>query len=202
MSNPAAGGLVFVATYQWVTKDTVTPSAQVEEALDDALNYVQDEIDRTLPLGSYTETLRVYRNGTVFPKAAPIVSVQNPAIGQVSVQGAGIYIGLVDPTPVVNWTDWSGAVPAQATVTYTGGYTVDGVAGPILPIKLRNALCRVAFNLLHPAQLPEVPVGANSVHVGDVGYSGKTLRTFDPIDDGIRRDLKRYRRTQFLGWQT
>lgn len=190
-----ARGLVSVYTYRLVTSDTVSGVSAVAEALDDALALIEERLDRTLPHGVHTETLRVSSTGMVYPKASPVTAVSIPAVSASSIQGAGVLVGLVDLYPVVNWSD---ATPAVATVTYEGGYTIDGATGTTkLPVKLRNAICRTAYNALHAAPLVGVPAGATSVHVGDAGFSGNVLRALDPLDDGILRDIRGYRR-QFV----
>lgn len=198
MADPAAGGLVYVATYRTVTGDTTTPSAQVETALDDALTLIQERLNgRVLPHGTYTETLRLSRSGVVYPGASPVVSVSDPSVAASSIQGAGVYVGLFDSLPL---TDWSATIPPQVTMTYVGGYTIDGASGTTkLPTTLRNAICRAAYNVLHLSPLVGVPAGATSVHVGDAGFSGKTLRSLDPLDDGILRDIHGYRRQSVVG---
>lgn len=197
---PDASSLVTPADYAWITLDTTSTTPAVTGALSDALGLVQDYTGRQLVHGTYTETLRIYRNSCVYPTATPIDSVSSPNVDLVSIQGAGVFIGYFDPTPVVNYGDWGAAIPPQAKITYVGGYT-----DATLPMKLKRALCRIAYNILHPAVLTGVPGGVNSVHVGDVGYAAagsQPLRTMDPLDDGVRADLKGYRHPQVLGWQT
>lgn len=190
---PDASELISDADYARVSGDTTTTGETLSDALDDALGLIQDEIGRVLNFGTYLETLKVYRNGSVYPSATPIDEVISPVIDQVSIQGASIYLGYWDPAPLISWT---GALPPQVTVTYSGGYTADTI-----PTKLRNAIIRAAFNVCHPSPLVGVPAGATNVHVGDVGYSGTALRTLDPLDDGIRRDIRGFRNAQFRGWQ-
>lgn len=187
-----ASGLVSMHIYQMVTTDRTSGVSAVVEALNDALTLIEERLDRTLPHGEHTETLRVSSTGMVYPKGSPITAVSDPAVSATSIQGAGVLVGSVDLYPAVNWSD---SLPAAVTLTYTGGYTIDGAGGTTkLPIKLRNAICRAAYNVLHATPLVGVPAGATSVHVGDAGFSGKTLRTLDPLDDGILRDIHGYRR--------
>lgn len=191
-----ASSLVVPADYQRVTGDTTTAVPQVTAALDEALGLVQDEIGRTLVFGTYRETLLVYKNGCVYPTATPISTVVAPNVDAVSIQGAAIYLGYWNPAPAVTYGEFNAGVPPQSTVTYSGGFTAD-----TLPAKLLRAICRVAFNSCHPAPLVGVPAGATSVHVGDVGYEGASLRTLDPLDDGVKKDLRGFRNQQFRGWQ-
>jgi hypothetical protein len=185
--------LINPVDYQRVTGDTTTEVPDLDAALSDAISLVQDEIGRVLTYGSYVETLRVYSDGKVYPSATPLAAVIAPNLDQISIQGASIYLGYWNPSPLIEWFN---AVPPQATVTYTGGYTA-----ATLPVKLRNAIIRTAFNICHPSPLVGVPAGATSVHVADVGYSGGTLRALDPLDDGIKADLRGFRNPRFRGWQ-
>lgn len=206
---PNASPLVTPEDYLRVTQDTAGASTS-QPALDDALQLVQDYLGRNLIYATYTEVLKVYRNNTVYPSASPITAVISPNAAGISIQGAGVYVGYYNPSPVLLF-DWNGAVPPQITLTYSGGYGA-GVTGTVfpagtsatpLPAKLYRAICQTAFNLLHPAALAGIPGGVNSVHVGDIGYSGQgTLRNFEALDDGIIRLIKGFRHPQARGWQT
>jgi len=206
MADPAADGLIHVADYQWVTKDTTSVDADVERALDEALELVEDDTHRKLAYAQHTETLYVYRNGMVYPTNSPVASVSSPTnLASTAIQGAGVYLGVNIPTPaIVNAGDWQAAVPPQAAVTYMGGFqpwgTTDGPT-PQLPMTLARVLCRVSFLILHPSTvLSGVPVGAKSASVGDVSISG-VLDAFIVVDPSIGRDLKPYRKRQVRAWQ-
>lgn len=195
---PDSSSLVTITDYAAVTQDSTSSDPAVQNALDAALGLIQDNTGRTLVLGTYLETLYIYQNGTVYPSATPIQSVTSPAGGN-SVQGAGVVVNSWWPTTAGGGGAFLAGRPAQIDLTYTGGFTAT-----TLPVKLKRALCRTAFNILHPSQLAGLPGGVNSVHVGDVGYSAagsQSLRTFDPLDDGILKDIKGFRNPNFRGWQ-
>lgn len=190
-----ASSLVNPQDYLAITGDAAAADT-CKPALDEALGLIQDTIGRQLPRMTYTETLKIYNDGKVYPSATPIESVVSPQASGLLVQGAGIYVGYFDPTPAVVTGGWLGGVPPQVTLTYVGGFTA-----VTLPAKLRRAICRAAYNVLHPAVLSGVPGNVTSVQVGDVGYTGNgTLRTMDPLDDGIRKDINGYRNPRFNGW--
>lgn len=208
--SPDASTLVTPTDYQRVTGDA-GGADQSQPALNDALQLIQDYLGRQLVYGQYTETLKVYRNNTIYPSATPITSVISPSLALVSIQGAGLYIGYYNPAPVVDYGDWNAAIPPQSTIVYTGGFgpgaegTVfpSGFTATPLPHKLYRALCMTAFNVLHPAALAGIPGGVNSVHVGDIGYSGTgPLRNFEALDDAVIRLIKGFRHPHVMGWQT
>lgn len=193
---PDASSLVTPEDYLPVTGDGSQEQSTVQAALDSALGIAQDILGRQLVKGDYVEILKVYQDGKIYPSATPITSIASPNVDGIVIQGAGVYIGYYDPTPVVADQGWLAGIPPQVTVSYNGGFTA-----ATLPEKLKRALCRIAFNSLHPSPLVGVPANANAVHVGDVGFSASgPLHTLDPVDDGIRRDLSSYRNPRFCGW--
>lgn len=205
MADPAADGLIHVADYRWVTGDQTTPSANVEQALDDALGIVEGHCNRKFAYGEHTETLYVYRDGKCYPTNTPLASVSSPTnLGSTALQGAGVYLGVFLPTPAyINSGDWQAGIPPQSKVTYMGGYQpYRSGAGPTddLPTTLVRALCRVAWLILHPVALPGVPAGAKSASVGDVSVTGD-LSSFVAVDPSVGRDLKPYRKRKARGWQ-
>ena len=183
--------LVDVATYQWVTGDDVSPSGNVERALSDAQKLVEEHCRRTFEYGTYTETLDRFENGTVYPAATPIASVTTPTTTQL--RFGGIYVGGTG-----DWPDVLTGLPAQVTVTYTGGYQPYGSGEtPELPVKLMRVICRIAYLILHRSSLiaAGVPVGAKSASVGDVSVTGD-LTGFVVLDASLRNDLRGFiRRT-------
>lgn len=197
---PDSSSLVSIEDYLRITQDTSAQSdTDLQPALDEALGLIQDNISRVLVYGTYVETLRIYKNGAVYPSATPLAAVVSPALPAGCIQGAAIYMGMFNPAPIINYGYGMGAITPQATITYTGGFT-----SATLPIKLKRALCRAAFNILNPSQLTGLPGGVNRVQVGDVGYSAAgsgSLRTFEALDDGILADIKGFRNQNWRGWQ-
>lgn len=206
---PDSSSLVAVDDYARITGDSVSvPTCR--PALDDALQLIQDYLGRNLVYGQYTETLKVYRNNSVYPSATPITGIVSPVAAGISIQGAAVYVGYWNPVPVIDF-NWSGSIPPQVTLVYTGGFGPGvagtefpaGTAATPLPQKLFRALCMTAFNIIHPAALAGIPGGVNSVHVGDIGYSGTgPLRNFEAMDDAVIRLVKGFRHPQVMGWQT
>jgi hypothetical protein len=200
--------LVAPERYLQVTKDSASDNADVTQALADAQQYVQDRTKRVLPYGTWKETCYVYSDGKVYPSATPLDSVVEPQ-AESSIQGAGIWVGWWNPYPAV--VGYNGGInttsfPPQADITYTGGYQPDGTTDgptPPLPYELVRAICWIAWRSLYPAVLPNVPAGANSVHVGDVGYSSpKALPTGALTDDALELVLYRYTRKDVRAWSS
>jgi hypothetical protein len=189
MPDPAADGLIHVAYYRWVTGDQTTPSANVEQALDDAYDLVLTECRRpSFAYDTRTETLDISPRGFVYPAVTPVAEVSDPA--DASVRYGGVFLGAFWPT------DFFTALPAQRTITYAGGYhPVWSGTAPELPTKLARVICRVAFLILHPQSIigAGVPAGAKSASVGDVSVSGD-LSGFVAIDPSIARDLRGFKR--------
>jgi len=200
-------GLVDGGLYVRWTGDTTSNPSDVTAALADAEAAVDEHCHRTFAYGSYTETLYIYPDGKVYPSATPLVAVTNPA-GQWSIQGAGVWIGWWDPYPILanTYSSAQGGYPPQTTITYTGGYQAYGITtGPTpgLPVKVARAIAQLAWKSVHPIQLPNLPGNVNSVHVGDVGYSGtKPLTVGELIDDAMAQTLSGFVRRDVRAWQT
>jgi len=189
-----AAPLMLPAGYRTVTKDTTSVDADIIQALVDATRLAEDVCNRTLGQATYSENLRVYRDGKVYPTATPLVGIVSPVSAGVLIQGAGIYLGTFHSTPMVTVAGFSGAIPPQTTVVYVGGYTQ-----ATLPVTLARALARIAWHMLHPVVLDGVPAGATSVHVGDTSVGGP-LMALAATDAGILTDLGPYTRRQVVGW--
>lgn len=196
--------LVVVADYQRETQDDSTAEVTVTAALREALLMLDERCKRHFAHGTYTETLYVYRDGKVYPTNTPIETVIDPAVAPVSIQGAGVYLGVFLPFPAtVNPGDWNQAVPPQANVTYTGGYQPYGTTGgptAAFPATLMRAVCRIAYLLTHPVALQGLPAGVKSANVGAVSLSGD-LSAFEAFDPGITRAIRPYVKRQARGWQ-
>jgi hypothetical protein len=180
--------LVTPTHYQRITGDTTSSWAAVVVALREALAFVEEQTRRSFGYGTRTETLDLWRNGTVYPKATPVASVADPSTA--TARDGGIYIGGLGPA------NFFSSLPAQTTVTYTGGYKPFGSGqAPELPVKLARVLCRIAFLALHPSSIvgDGVPVGAKSASVGDVSVTGD-LSGQVLTDASITRDLRRFTR--------
>lgn len=200
--------LVDSALYARVTGDTDAYGPGMADLFNDAQTLVEEHCNRTFRYGTYTERVYVYGNGLAYPKATPIASIASPANSVI--QGNGVWIGPFFLFPFSGFVWGYGpdampsrqAFPLQADLTYTGGYQPYGTTGPTpaLPAKLAYAICQVAYNIRHTSELPNVPYGATSVHVGDVGYSGN-LEPASPLDSSIQIRLKGFVRHPVRGWQ-
>lgn len=189
--HPAgADGLIYVATYRTITGDRESGVSAVVEALDTAFAFAEEQCRRIFAFGAHTETLDVWGNGVVYPKATPVASVTDPA--SATGRFGGIYVGGGSALAA----DLLATAPAQKTVTYTGGYHPFGSGTvPELPVKLVRAICRISYLALHPTSLvgAGVPAGTKSASVGDVSVSGD-LAGLVATDPSIERDLRRFTR--------
>lgn len=174
--------LVSVATYRRITGDTSTSDDNVEEALNDALALVQDELNgRLLEHDERTETLSV-KNGYVYPIATPISYADDYVI-----KGASVAV----PSSAITF----GAPAQEFELTYQGGFTEAS-----LPRVLRNAIINTAADQLKDATpTTGYPDGAVSVKVGDTSVTFK-----DPIGSTssriIREDVAASIRKYRHGW--
>lgn len=202
--------LVSYQQYTAMTGDTVSDQADVEDAIDDAIDMVCNECTRTLLYAQYQEDQYLYDNGMVFPSAVPIdptkqISsnevIYNPttddAPGSI-IQGWGVWVGWFTPLP---WMPvFSGVLPPQTNITYWGGYTQS-----TLPPKLRRLIIRIAFKslLANNNSLAGIPGGASSASVSGSSASGSMgLSSFSLSDAQIKRDLRRFKRPQVEAWQS
>lgn len=160
------------AQYRTITGDTATADATVDQALADAQRDLQERTSRLYEVATRTESLLVDREGYVYPKAIPLVSVSSPA--QSSVDGNRVLVGSALNVSIGTLID------TRVAVTYVGGYAADEI-----PFSLTKLVARMAFRDLHP----DVPLNATSIKVGDVSFSGDRLRR---LIDGIDRDLLRW----------
>lgn len=177
--------LVTATTYGVVTKDQCALTDDVETALDDAVADLEAYLKRPLTSGTWRERLPVNKRGYVFPRVPAVTAVISPADGVL--EGASVRVGsALQPA----WI--SGGWPCNnegVTITYTAGYDATS-----LPVPLRRALCRIAYNALHPVVLDGVPTDARSVRLGDVAIeSAGPLQTIDALDLSVRRRLAGWR---------
>lgn len=158
--------LVTELRYRAITGDTTTVASAVEEAIVQATEALEDQLDRPLAEDERTEQLRPSRDGWLWPKATPIASVD----GSYEVVGDGIRGNL----------PWAGAPfvtdSDPVTITYTGGFVERSEADPgdpaRLPVYIERDLAFAAWRVLHPPALgTDVPAGASSARVGDVAVT-------------------------------
>lgn len=150
---------------------------------------------RKLGYGTWKETLYVYKDGKVYPSATPIVAVTVPA-GQTMIEGNGVWIGWQNNYPLIAGYGYGGgSFPPQANIVYTGGYQPAGTTGgvtPAVPMKLRDAICWVAYRMLHPIVLPGVPHRCD-LHT----FRGCRLHS---IETSLHRRRPRHRYCGVAGW--
>ncbi|MCU1494870.1 MAG: hypothetical protein JWO62_2634 [Acidimicrobiaceae bacterium] len=205
-ATPVAGTadtneLLTFAKYQFITQDTASSSANFDMALDDALDMLQREMHRTFLYAQYVERLYVYRNGQVYPSATPLDSSKptgtssdpDGTISSYVIQGAGIYVGFLNPLPSLPIFSWM--IPMQTDVSYWGGYTQTTI-----PAKLARIIARTCWFILNPAHLEGQPGGVKSVSVGGVSMSGD-LSSFMANDRQLRLDIARFTRRSARSWQ-
>lgn len=159
------------AKYREITGDTTTSDADVDSALADAQEDLEEQTDRFYESATRTESLLLDKDGYVYPKALPVVSVSVPTV--TTVDGNRVLIGsLINISEVVD---------TRVSVTYVGGY-----AAADLPFRLVKLVARMAYADIHFN--PDTPSGATSVKVGDVAFSGSRL---DPQGERyIRRGIR------------
>lgn len=156
-----------VARYQIVTNDTVSASADVEQALGYAQDLLEDELGRAglLEYGEHTETLRVARDGNLYPTCWPVdadATTAHRVIGDV------IYAPTPDSSPGFPG-EWPRCEPLVATVTYTGGLDGSAVRGSkfYVPACVAEDLAWAAFQHLQVSPETRFPAGAIAVSSGD-----------------------------------
>lgn len=187
-----------VDQYRRFTNDLSTEDYKVTQALTDAQSEIEEFCQREFESATRTETLRLYANGRVYPKAFPISTVDSMP-GSI-IDGWAILLGYgyqyaTNVNPFVSgFGSDTWAWQPQVTVTYTGGYAANE-----LPPAMIRAAAQVAYDLLHPVALDGVPAGVTSVRVGDAAMSGE-FNAFANLRGSVRNTLRRYRRPQAVAF--
>lgn len=169
------------ATYRLLMHDTDSYDGDVDAALAEAQDFLEEETDRKFELGTFTEVLRIDKDGYAYPSASPIVSVATPINS--TVDGNRVLVG--------SYYNLSISPSDTTSVTYTGGYAADA-----LPRSLVRLVARIAYSYLKHETSTDFPEGVKSVTVGDVSY---TLSDAANSDDRIMRDVRRWDRKR-LEW--
>lgn len=195
---PPVGPLVTPADYQSVTHD----AEGVDQAtLDEAVLLVEQACTRTFAYGTYAERLYVNRDGFVFPTATPLDPAA-PIVPMVNgyIQGAGVWVGW--SFPPTDLPVFTGALPPQCDLTYSGGYqSWANTGGPTerLHPKLRRIFCRVTWFLAHPVVLAGMPGGVKSTSSAGVSVTGD-LSSFVTADPDLARDIASFTRRDTRSW--
>lgn len=167
--------LVTVARYQVITGDTTSATAEVEQALTDAQRLLEDDLGRQLETATRTERCAVCTDPesgqtVAFPTVTPITSVTNPS-------GAEVVFDIVygvTPASVPLSTVSTMVRPLYADITYVGGLDpaqTDPAALDYVPGFIERDLAWVAWQLLRPGRVAQVPAGAARVRTGDASVT-------------------------------
>ena len=95
--------LVTVARYRAITGDTATTASTVTARIEDAVDLLEEVLDRPLESAERTEALTPTRDGKLWPRAVPVTDP-----GDYTVDGLALKGGMFGSTTF--------------TVTYTGGW--------------------------------------------------------------------------------
>lgn len=192
--------VVTIDEYRVYTGDSTTASATVQTRLDMAESILEDELGRVFAHGSYTERLKRWVAGFVYPSAVPVTSVASSASYEIY-DNSTLCGAEPDDQPFIGFTDIYGTVLGAsigndyetyydyATVSYDGGFTTD-----TMPTKLKLWISKLAY-ALDPA-LDSRPLGAQLVRVGDVQVSYEKTQiegALDQLVPGISRAVRGYR---------
>jgi hypothetical protein len=150
--------ILTVDSYRSITGDTTTAASAVSARIEEAIELLEDYLDRPLESDERTESLRPDRHGRLWPRATPITDG-----GTYEVDGLALIGTLPWPRGFIDST-------TAIEVTYTGGWTE-----ATLPPSIARDLAYVAYKLEHPPALgvSDYPEGATSVRLG--GASSSTV---------------------------
>lgn len=156
--------LVTVPRYRQITGDA-TADDRVIDKLAEAVERLEDILDRKLESAERTERMRPNRAGLLSPKVTPVTVCANYVIEGDQLRSAWPF------APVDLVTGWP---YTYVDVTYTGGWverSANLTATNRLPLCIEEDLCWAAMALLTPGQTSQVPAGAVSVTQGDSSVS-------------------------------
>lgn len=151
--------MITAIRYAEITGDGTSAASAVSARIEEAVELLEDYLDRPLASAERTEQIRPDRHGHLWPKATPITAAEGYEIDGYMLRGPGPF-GLgwpLDPLTTVE-------------VTYTGGWTTD-----TLPAGIERDLAWAAYRLLHPSSpaLSDAPANATSVRLGDAAVTFK-----------------------------
>jgi hypothetical protein len=150
--------MITAARYAEITGDTTTAASAVSARIEDAVELLEDYLDRPLSEDERTESLIPDRWGRLWPRATPISDGGDYAVDGLALQASAPF-------------GWPSIVSASAalSVTYTGGWTSD-----TLPTCIERDLAWATYRLLHPeavASLTAIPAGVSSARLGDAALT-------------------------------
>lgn len=174
-----------LTTYRKTTRDFESYDGDVVTALESAQRLFEHKTDRWFELGERTESLKIHNDWLAYPRATPLVSVIAP-VGARVVQSNSIY-SLVSLYATANWYTYP---KAYANVTYIGGFTPEA-----MPEDVVRAVAELAQYDLR-SNTSKIPVGATTIHVGDVSFSGQNLGSNQILPAHISRTIRLWRRRE------
>jgi len=190
--------------YRSITNDTSTATSVVTARMENALDLIEEYLERSLESAEVTETLEVWYDdyiGYVYPMRTPVTDIPS-GVGYVIDELDTRIRGVVaDAITVVAWptatpqfsavdslSPFSRNRPDYASVTYTGGYT-----NATLPYTLKVYIATLTYKLLRWS--PASNIGATNVRVGDIQVQyPKAQAPLDALVPGMSLGLKPYRR--------
>lgn len=175
-----------LADYRDLVDDTFSTPEDVTAALARAEGVVVRRTERHWVQAQYTERLRLYQDGLVYPSDTPIVSVSDPAGATIT----GNAIGSGSWTwPTANLEpDFFSTNPLPlVSVTYVGGY-LPGT----FPEELVAVQCEIALLKLNPPSMVGVPAGAQQIRTSTrgQGFSGVRMGGSSALPPSIRATLR------------
>lgn len=128
--------MITAARYAALTGDTASVQGDVEQAVIDATDLLEEYLGRTLAYGVHTETLVPDRQGRLWPRVTPIATADGWTVDGLALLGSrlGWYWG-----------------EDTVEVTYTGGWDDardPDPAAPDLPFGLQLDVAQAAYRLL------------------------------------------------------
>lgn len=164
--------MISVTRYRQITGDHGSTDAEVTRCVADAVDLLEEVLDRPLASAERTENMRPDRLGRLWPRATPIAEADTYEIDGLALTGAspfGPAVGFLDPSTFL-------------AVTYTGGWTderpeeydPEDAANVPLPYCIARDLAWAAYRLAHPEGAQTAtgfPAGATSVRLGDASVS-------------------------------
>lgn len=169
--------------YRNVMQDSTTAASSIEESLEDAQNILQQYLGRYFEENVYTERLKVWPSGFVYPAAVPVTSI--PASASFEIYDEQSLYGCdPDDRPFVGFAGlavgdgYGGGIGGRigsgyethypyGTFQYTGGWTE-----ATMPTILARYMCRLAKAIR--TGKPDggaAMAGAYMLRVGDVQVS-------------------------------
>lgn len=223
-SQPADGtgftdAFLSLSEYQMLTGDQTLDQAQLDFLLPQVELILAIECEATWRYGQYTEILKLYNNGFVYPSATPIdatkqingssgSSLWNPVAAGgkdvlqagCAIQGIGVMVGP--------WGFWDqqflfgAVVPAQIQITYWGGWDdqSQNSRGDVWTFK------RCLAKMVRYGSQPQFATtggigGVTSMSIGGISISGAGLNAMMLYDAGMAEEVASLRRANVGGWQ-